>query len=450
MPQNRRPHGPTRRALIAGGAAAAVAAGAAACTATGASTVNSGPTIPPAEGKVQLTYWAWLKDLQKVCDVFNASQDRIQVDANWIPGGDSGGYAKILSAVAAGGGPDIAQVELRQIPEAALSGSLIDLSRYGAAEHEGLFDPSAWSQVKVQDQIWGIPQDTGPSAFFYNREVLEGELGQTPPATWDEFKELAGVGTEAGKKILSLDPSDGSVMNMWAMQKGANWYQPQDGGWIVSMADDASLQVAEYWDGMIAEGLVGTSFAPFSAPWMAACGSGDVFGYVGGSWADALIEGVPGGSGKWAVAPMPRWDDGYASGMHGGSSAAVMANSKHPAEALEFLIWMCTDPAGIDAMIENSGIGWSPAKDYIGAAREKPSEFFSGQSYNTEVIAAMAAGQNLDWVWSPVTQRANAALGDGMNAAVNGTKKLVDVLPEVQDKVVEIMRKIGLDVEVAR
>ena len=67
-----------------------------------------------------------------------------------------------------------------------------------------------------------------------------------------------------------------------------------------------------------------------------------------------------------------------------------------------------------------------------------------------EVMPAMAAGQNLDWVWSPVTQRANAALGDGMNAAVAGTKKLVDVLPEVQDKVVEIMRKIGLDVEVAR
>lgn len=439
----------SRRAALAGGAAA-LTAGVAACTPTGASTVNSQPTIPAASGKVTLTYWAWLKDLQKVCDVFNAQQDRIHVTANWIPGGDSGGYAKILSAVAAGGGPDIAQVEMRGIPEFALSGSLIDLARYGALDHEDTFDAGAFSQVHIGEQVWGIPQDTGPSAFFYNREVVEGELGQKSPATWDEFKTLAQAANDSGKKIISLDPSDGSVLTLWAMQKGANWFQPQDNGWVLNMVDDASMQLAEFWDGMLAEGLIGTSFGPFSAPWMAACGAGTILGYVGGSWADALVEGVPGGSGKWAVGAMPRWEDGNVSGMLGGSTAAVMANSKHPAEALEFLTWMCTSPEGIDAMIANSGIGWSPAKDYIGEKREQPSEFFSGQNYNVDVIKPMAAGQNLDWVWSPVTSRVNALLGDGMNAAVAGTKKLVDVLPEVQGQTLEIMQKIGLDVEAAR
>lgn len=438
-----------RRTVLAGGAAA-LAAGATACTATGASTVNTGPTIPASGGKVQLTYWAWLKDLQKVCDVFNAQNDRIQVTANWIPGGDSGGYAKILSAAAAGGGPDIAQVEMREIPEFALSGSLMDLARYGALDHEDAFDPGAFSQVHIGEQVWGIPQDTGPSAFFYNREVLEGELGQTTPTTWDEFKQVAGVAADAGKKIISLDPSDGSVLTLWAMQKGANWFEPQDAGWVLRMTDDASMQLAEFWDSMIAEKLIGTGFAPFSAPWMAACGAGNVLGYVGGSWADALIEGVPGGAGKWAVGAMPRWEDGHPSGMLGGSTAVVTSTCEHPAEALEFLTWMCTSPEGIDAMIANSGIGWSPAKDYIGAAREEPSEFFSGQSYNVEVIKPMAEGQNLEWVWSPVTARVNALLGDGMNSAIAGSKKLVDVLPEVQDKTLDIMRKIGLDVEVAR
>src|SRR5690625_6226464 len=72
-----------------------------------------------------------MKDLQQVCDVFNASQDRIRVEAVWIPGGNDGGYAKILSAVAAGGGPDLAQVELRQVPEFALAGALTELTRYG-------------------------------------------------------------------------------------------------------------------------------------------------------------------------------------------------------------------------------------------------------------------------------------------------------------------------------
>ncbi len=173
---------------------------------------------------------------------------------------------------------------------------------------------------------------------------------------------------------------------------------------------------------------------------------------ISGSWSDALVESVPDGSGKWAVAPMPTWDSGYASGAHGGSSAAILANSRHPAEALEFLTWMCTDPAGIDAMIENSGIGWSPpAADYIGGeVRQQPSEFFSGQNYNEDVIVDMAAGQNLDWTWAPLMQRAMAIIGDGMTSVINGEMGMGDMFAESQDEIVSIMQDIGLNAEVAR
>ncbi|UYG17790.1 extracellular solute-binding protein [Brachybacterium huguangmaarense] len=440
----------TSRRAVLGGGAAALAAGLAACTSTGAATVNSGPTIPASSGKVTLTYWAWLKDLQKVADVYNATQDRIEVRAVWIPGGDSGGYAKILSAVAAGGGPDIAQVELRAVPEFALAGALTDVGRYGALDKESAFDPGAFAQVKIGDSVWAIPQDTGPAAMFYNRQVLEDELGLTPPETWDEFRELAQHVKDAGKTIMTIDPGDGSVLPMWAMQRGANWFEPKGDTWVLHMADDVSLEVADFWDGIIKDQLIGTGYGSFSTPWMAAAGKGDVLSYIGGSWGDALIEGVPDGSGKWKVAPMPRWQDGYASGGLGGSSAAVLSTSQHPAEALEFLTWMCTDPAGIDAMIEYSGIGWSPSADYIGKEREKPSEFFSGQNYNEDVILPMAKGQNLDWVWAPLMQRVNARLGDGMLSVVGGSNTFTKMLPQAQDDIADIMRKIGLNVEVAK
>jgi multiple sugar transport system substrate-binding protein len=437
-----------RSALIGGGAA--LTAGLAACAPPNPGEVNAEPTIPAADGKVHLSYWAWLKDLQKVCDVFNESQDRIHVDATWIPGGNSGGYAKILSAVAAGGGPDIAQVELRQIPEFALAGALVNLSRYGFDEVEPTFDPGAISQAKVGENVWGVPQDTGPMASFYNREVLEGELGLSFPSTWDEFRETAGVVSEAGKKIISLDPSDGSHPIGWVMQSGAVWFRPEGDGWIVDMTDEASMRVADFWDGIFADGLVGTGYGSYTTPWYAAAAEGNVLASISGSWSDALNETVPDGAGKWAVAPMPTWPDGYASGGHGGSSAAVLANSQHPAESLEFLTWMCTDPAGIDAMIEFSGIGWSPAADYIGERRQQPSEFFSGQNYNEDVIVPMAAGQNLEWTWAPLMQRAQALIGDGMTAAVTGDVPLVDMFANAQKEIVEIMRTIGLNAEEAR
>lgn len=440
----------TRRAALAGTGAAGMAAALAACAPPNPGNINAEATIPPSDGPVTVTYWAWLKDLQKVADVFNETQDRIRVETTWIPGGNTGGYAKILSAVAAGGGPDIAQVELRQVPEFALAGALVDLTRYGFAEQADAFDPGAISQVKVGDSYWAVPQDTGPVATFYNREVLEDELGLQAPATWDEFRETAGIVSEAGKKLISLDPSDGSHPIAWAMQAGAVWFRPEGDGWIVDMTDDASMRMAEFWDGILADKIIGTGYGSYTTPWYAAAGDGNVLASISGSWSDALNETVPGGSGKWAVAPMPRWDDGYASGGHGGSSAAVLSTSQHPVEALEFLTWMCTDPAGIDAMIEFSGIGWSPAKDYIGEIRQQPSEFFSGQNYNEEVIVPMAEGQNLDWTWAPMMQRAQAIIGDGMTNAVSGEVPLVDMFANSQKEIVKIMRDMGLDAEEAR
>ncbi|MGP9844900.1 ABC transporter substrate-binding protein [Brachybacterium sp. 107] len=440
----------TRRAALAASGAAGMGAALAACAPPNPGNVNAEATIPPSDGPVTISYWAWLKDLQKVADVYNASQDRIKVETTWIPGGNSGGYAKILSAVAAGGGPDIAQVELRQVPEFALAGALVDLTRYGFAEQASAFDPGAIAQVKVGDSYWAVPQDTGPVATFYNREVLEDELGLQVPATWDAFRETAAAVSEAGKQFISLDPSDGSHPIAWAMQSGAVWFRPEGDGWIVDMLGEDSMRVADFWDEILASKTIGTGYGSYSTPWMAAAGDGKVLASISGSWSDALTESVPGGSGKWAVAPMPRWKDGYASGGHGGSSAAVLSTSKHPVEALEFLTWMCTDPEGIDAMIEFSGIGWSPAKDYIGKIRQQPSEFFSGQNYNEEVIVPMAEGQNLDWTWAPMMQRAQAIIGDGFTQAVAGEQTLVDMLENSQKEIIKIMRDMGLDAEEAR
>lgn len=441
----------TRRNALAGSVAALAAGwGLSSCAPPNPGAVNSLPTVPPADGPVTITYWAWLKDLQKVADVFNARQDRITVEAVWIPGGNSGGYAKILSAVAAGGGPDIAQVELRSLPEFALAGALVDLTRYGIDEYASKFDPAAYAQTRVGDAVWGVPQDSGPMATFYNRKVLVDELGLAPPATWDDFRTVAAEVKDAGKTLLTLDPKDGSFLVAWAMQAGATWFRPEGDGWIIDMVSEPSMRVAQFWDGILSDSLVGTGYGAFSTPWMAATGKGEVLSTISGSWSDALIEAVPGAEGAWAVAPMPVWDDGYASGAHGGSSAAILSTSKHPAEALEFCTWMCTTPEGIDAMIEYSGIGWSPSADYIGAPRQRPSEFFSGQNYNEDVLVDMAQGQNLDWTWAPMMQRIMDIIGNGMGAAIRGEQPLVDLLGSAQTEIVSIMRGKGLNAEEAR
>ncbi|MBC7724223.1 MAG: extracellular solute-binding protein [Burkholderiaceae bacterium] len=446
-------HSISRRQALAFGMAGAASLALAACAAPGGGLVNSRPVIPAVPGeKITLTYWAWLKDLQKVADVWNAQNPLVQVEAVWIPGGNAGGYQKMYSAIAAGGGPDIGQVELRQLPEFLLANGVVDLSRYGADQYQDRYDAGLWQQVSFNGSVYAIPQDSGPMAFYYQRELFE-QIGATPPTTWDEWALLAAEVRQTGRQnYLDVFPvGDASVFTAYATQAGAAWFRPDGDRWIVDMLDPATLEVAAFFDRAIDADIVNTGYAAYSPPWYAAAAAEQVYGVTGASWGDALVQSISGGEGKWGVAPMQTWGDtGFGSTYLGGSTSAVLANSKHPKEALDFITWMTTSPEGIDAMIANSGIGWSPASDYIGAARAEPSAWFSGQNYNEEVFAPAAADQSLDWTWAPLTQFALNTLQDEFRLKVTSGQSLVDSLVKAQEDIIQAFVNKGLRVEGVR
>ncbi len=437
----------SRRQLLGAGLSSAALAMLTGCATPGTTSVNSQPVIAAASGgeKITLKYWAWLKDLQKVADVWNASHPNVQVEAVWIPGGNDGGYQQLYAALAAGGGPDIGQVELRSIPEFMLVNGLVDLSRYGADDYAHLYDKTLWSQVSYVDGVYGIPQDSGPMAMFYQPEVFAAVGGELPE-TWDQWLELARALRGVDAYIDCFPLADASVFAALATQAGASWLRADDDGWVINMTDEATLQVARFFDSAIDDDLVEVGYAAYSPAWFAAAAEGRMASVVSGSWGDAIIEGVSGGAGKWQVAPMPVWEgSGYGSTYLGGSPAAVFANSAHPKEALEFAVWMTTSQEGIDAMIENSGIGWSPSPEIIGTRRQQPSEFFSGQNYNEEVFVPATTQQNTDWSWWPTTQQSFNILSDGFRKKASGTS-LVDSIATSEQLVMTSFRNKGLTI----
>lgn len=443
----------TRRQALSLGLGAGAAAFLSGCATPGTTSVNTGPTIAAAAPgeQVRLTYWAWLKDAQKVADVWNAQHPDVQVDVVWIPGGNDGGYQKMYSALAAGGGPDIAQVEMRTVPEFLLVNGLVDLSRYGADEYADRYDETLWNQVSFQGGVYAIPQDSGPMGFYYQPEVLES-VGAEPPATWDEWADVAReLRTAGGVYLESFPVADASTFTAFATQAGAQWLTPEEDGWVIDMTDEATLEVARFFDMAIDEDLVDTANAPYSPGWFAAAANGGIAACTSASWGDALIEGISGGEGKWRVAPMQRWslENSFGSSFLGGSTAAILANSEHPREALEFAVWMTTTQEGIDAMITNSGIGWSPAKDEIGSVREGAgSDFFGGQPYNTEVFEPATREQNTEWSWWPITQQSFNILSDGFRRKAAGVS-LVDSVATAEQQIMTAFRNKGLTIRKA-
>ncbi|GAB3266960.1 ABC transporter substrate-binding protein [Arthrobacter pigmenti] len=438
----------TRRQLLGYGLGAAAMASLAGCASPGSTAVNAAPTISPAGGKVTLTYWSWLKNLQKVADIWNAKNPNIQVETVWIPASNDGGYQKLFSALAARSGPDLAQIEMRKLPAFILVNGLVDLSRYGADQYAGRYDPTLWNQVSYNGGVFGIPQDSGPVGFYYQTELLE-QVDAEPPETWDDWAALAGELRRARAYLDCFPLSDPSIFTAYATQAGATWLKTHDDGWSIDMTGDATMRVARFFDNAIKKDLVTTAYEPFAPAWFSAAANGKLASITSASWADALIQGVSGAKGKWRVADMPRWgSQGYGSTYIGGSTAAVLANSQHPYEALQFATWMTTSEEGINTLIEHCGIGWSPSPGIIGESRKGPSEFFSGQSYNEEVFAPAVKQQNPDWTWGPLTQQTFNILSDQFRKQASGGT-LVDAVARAEGEIMTAFRQKGLSIRKA-
>src|SRR5690606_32465060 len=80
-----------------------------------------------------------------------------------------------------------------------LTDTFVDLSKYGFGELEDDYTASTWNSVTVGDAIYGLPQDSGPMALFYNKTVFD-QYGIAVPTTWDEY-------VAAAEKLHAADPA---------------------------------------------------------------------------------------------------------------------------------------------------------------------------------------------------------------------------------------------------
>lgn len=179
----------------------------AACTAPAAPAAPAGEAgassdaSAPAEGGgevVELTYWHTnpgpAGDAQdELVQKFNESQDAIQVTSEF-----QGGYGdlatNLLTAFAAGEGPEVSQLGTFEIREFWKSGVLEDLTPYLNGDNG--IDTSDWPGTmldagKFDDGIYWLPFNVAVPVLYYNKEAFEEAGIDGPPATWDEFFEDA-------------------------------------------------------------------------------------------------------------------------------------------------------------------------------------------------------------------------------------------------------------------
>lgn len=416
------------------------------------------PKYPAApKGEITLEYWSWVPNMDKQAALFTKQYPNIKVKVVNVGAGQSGTYPKLQTAIKAGtGAPDVAQVEFGYIPFFASTGGLADLTKYLPSDAKNYFVPWTWSQVSQGKAVYGVPQDQGPFAMIYRKDIFD-KYKIAVPTTWNEYE-------AAGKKLFEASGGKVKIGNFFstfapwftalAWANGAQfWKLNTDGSYTQTLNSAAAKQVGNYWGRLLEKKYVSTLPA-FSADFWNAVSKGEVATSMEAAWGTGSFAGSleknPGVGAEYRVAPLPQWKKGgTASGNWGGSTAVVTTQSKNPEAAALFAYWLMSSKASLVQGWKGAGVfpAASAGLDLpeLSDKTSDPSKFFDGQNV-AAVYKEAGKGVNTRFQWSPWAPTVDASFQKQMDLAVNGKQSFAGALDNWQSETLTKAKADGYNV----
>ena len=385
----------------------------------------------------EITVWAWEPTLTQVAKDYQ-KKTGIKVNLKNV-GTNTKEYTQLDNAIEAGSGaPDVAQIEYYAIPQYAIKGNLLDITDKTSG-YKDFYTPGPWASVQFAGKVYGLPMDSGPMAFFYNKEVFDkAGVDAESIKTWDQYY-------EAAKKIHALgdnyyitsDSGDGGFYDSMIWLAGGQPFKTSSDGSEVTInltGDSGVKKFNEFWQKMLDEGLIDTKTTGWSEDWFKGMVDGTIASLFTGAWMPAnLANSAAGGAGKWRVTQMPTADGSTTNAENGGSSLAVLSSSKKAQAAYDFIKYANHDdgvstrvsggafPADKKSMESDSFKNATTVKNADG----EDVDYFGGQKYN-EVLAKAAENVSSDYQFLPFEVKARSVFGDYFGKSYTSDQKLSD------------------------
>ncbi|WP_347124511.1 sugar ABC transporter substrate-binding protein [Microbacterium sp. SY138] len=365
-------------------ALAAVGIALAGCATGGVPTGGSDAVALDPDAKLdgEITVWSWdvgAVALERLAADFEKAHEGTTVKV--VDVGYDNAYDKMSVGFQAGTGlPDVVTIETDAAPGyiTQFPKGMLDLNPILGGD-EVDFDPFKWSAGSDADGSLRIaPWDSGTVALYYRTDIVEqAGVDIEAAATWDDLIAAGKVIKEkTGHTLLSTDLSAGGGFQVLLQQLGQGLFN--EAGEITldspeavrvltmlqEMNEAGLIKNVTGWDGRVTSAKDGDSAVTADAVW----------------WIGTLQGDAPELSGKYAVLPLPAFDEGGArTSNNGGSGLAVPAQAKNPQLAAAFVDFVLADADNQVSMMTNEGLfpSYLPAleSDYF----SKPVEYFGGQ-----------------------------------------------------------------------
>lgn len=371
---------------------------------------------------------------------WNAAHPDIQVKATKFDGKAADLTTKLEADIKAGTAPCLAQVGYADVPSMFVKGDFVDVSSE-AAHYKDHFAPGAYSLMGIGGKQVGLPQDTGPLVYYYNKAAF-ADLGLQVPTTAADFTAAAAKAAKAGKYIADFEPDEAQFgLSAEAAAAGATWYSTDGDKWKVDTTSGGTAAVASFWQTMLdaksvlTEDRWGDGFAK-------ALNDQKLIGTIGAAWEAPLLSDAMKGSanvGQWAVTQIPQLGSQPMTGPDGGSGVAVLKGCQHPQQAMEFNDWFNTQ---IDDLVSQGLVVAAKGTMKTPAA---VSSFYGGQDVFAELEKANQA-MSPDFPYIPGFGAIGTDVGAAAANAASGTGKVADIFQAAQSASVKALKDAGLPV----
>jgi multiple sugar transport system substrate-binding protein len=266
---------------------------------------------------------------------FERAHPDIRVEVQQLP--LSAAHQKLLTAIAGGTTPDVAQLGNTWLPEMVALHALAPLRRRvdaSTAVAPPDYFASIWATNVIDGRLYGIPWYVDTRLLFYRSDLLKQAGFGAPPRDWAEWRRMLAALSHPERKVygILLPTNEYEQLLSLALQQPDPLLRDDDSrGNFESAGFRRALRF--YVDTFRLRQAPVVTNVEVANPWEE-FGRGTYAFYLSGPWNIAEFrKRLPAGEqGDWATAPLPG-PDGPGAGLAGGASLVVFRAARHPRAA---------------------------------------------------------------------------------------------------------------------
>lgn len=334
--------------------------------------------------------------------------------------------AGLFNQLSAGQAGDLFYIPAETAPGIIATGTVLPLNDVFDTEP---FINSLLEPFTVDGQVYGIPKDFNSLAIFYNKDLFDEAGVEYPNAedTWETFaQKLRGV-RELGDDVRgACFPADFARFGAFAYSAGWSGFD----GTSANLTDEAFVQTAEWYTGLIREGVTALP-SDLGQDWSGGCfGTGNVGVAIEGAWVlGYLRDNAP--NLQYGTTSLPAGPSGEPGNLLFTVAYGVNANSPNQDAALRVLEAITSEEAQQWVLEEGLAI---PSRE---ALENNP--FFAEGTPEAEANRVVFEGASLGNVqgfqFGAVGTDFTTPINTALTAIATGQSEVVPALEQAQGEV---------------